>query len=541
MSAALLAVTGCGSSDAGPDGASGAPAAAGAKYVKTEVAGKAAGPVDSFSWSVYKEPSSLDPLFAATYPPATVISNVCESLMRLNPDYSITPALAETVEKPDARTYVYKLRSGVKFHDGATMTADDVVYSLKRNMNPDLGSFWGVAYRNVKSIAATGPAAVTVKLAKPDALFNQFMSTPAGAIDSKAFVEKAGKAYGAPDAGVDCTGPFSFESWQKGSAIVLKAFDGYWDAQLKPHAKQVSFAFLTDPAARATALKTGRVDGAFYITPAGSESLRDTGAGKLFYGVNPTVRSLPVFHLSGPMKDARIRLALSLAIDRQKLIDGAFGGIGSPARAPVSRDAYAYGSGVFSAGYDALPAVDPPNIETAKKLVQEAGAPKEPIVIASSNADPSYGLTALVVQAAGQAIGLDVKIETLPIQVYDGLFGDAKRRAEVDLYQATWYLDFADPLEFYGLYSIPGGAYNNFNDYADPKYTALADRAMAATDEGERAKLTSELEAMFVKNALWIPLYEIPTTAFLNKRLGGLPVSTAYLSYPWAAEVGAAG
>lgn len=504
-------------------------------FTTVEFAGKAAGSIHSFTWALYAEPDTLDWAYSNTYPNQTVLSNICEGLFRLNPDLSTSPALATKVEQPDSTTYVYTIRSGVKFHDGGTLTAQDVAYSLNRNVDPAVGAYTSAAYQNVKSITATGPLQVTVKLKQPDTLFNSMLASTGGVIDSKAYIEKEGKKYGSPSGGVDCTGPFSLDSWQQGSSIMLTAFGDYWDSSLKPKAGSVTFKFYEDPSARATALKTGAVDGYFFLTPSGSETLAKVSTGKLYYGKNPTVRSLMTWHLTGPLADSRIREALSLAINRQQIINAAFQGKASPAKSPVSPDAYSYASSIYQRAYAALPTrLD---IAKAKKLVKEAGAPKQPIVIASSPADPSYGLTALAVQDAGKQIGLDVQIKTLPIQQYNGLFNDENARKGFDLYSTTWNLDIPNPLEFFALYASPG-KYNNFNGYNNAAYTALAQKALAATSPDERAQDVVQLQKMFVDDTLWIPLFNIPVTVFQNNRLAGTPTSIAYTVGPWAAYVG---
>jgi peptide/nickel transport system substrate-binding protein len=503
--------------------------------------GPVKGDVRSFSWALYDEPSSLDWVYTATYPPNTVLSDVCESLLRLNPNFSITGGLASSYAHPNPLTWVYHLRSGVQFHDGGTMTAQDVVYSLDRNLSPGVGSYWGGAYADVKSIAATGPDTVTVTLKHPDVLFNEYMATVAGVVDSKAYLQREGHNYGTPQGLVDCTGPFKLASWQKGSQIVLTRFSGYWDKTLMPHAQQVVFKFIPDPAARVTALETGRVDGTYFITPSGTQPLRTSTEGRLYYGRNPTVRSLILFDLKGALTDPRVREALSLAINRQQLVQAAFGGVGSPARAPVGPDAWCYARSVFSTAYDSLPAPSPSAaIKQARELVKAAGAPKRPIVIASSNSDPSYSLDALAVQSAGQQIGLNIQIKTLPIQEYDGLFADAKLRATIDLYQSTWYLDMCDPLEFYAQYEPPE-VFDNFNGYTNPTYSRIEAQALAAASPVQRAGLLVQLQKIFMTNTLWIPLYNIPNTLFLNKRLAGAPTSLSYLYYPWAALIGSSG
>src|SRR5690606_14315766 len=158
------------------------------------------------------EPPSLDWIYNWSYgADNTIVANVCEGLRRQMPDGSIAPALASGMDQPDPLTYVYTLREGVTFHDGSTMTADDVAFSLRRHLEADPASYWGLWYDNVESIEATGAAEVTVRLSKPDVLFDTMLSTPAGYVGSRQAIEDAGTAYGSPAGGVVCTGPFSLK------------------------------------------------------------------------------------------------------------------------------------------------------------------------------------------------------------------------------------------------------------------------------------------------------------------------------------------
>jgi len=149
-------------------------------YTLTASTGTPKGDIDSFAWSIYAEPPSLDYAQAFDYPPNQVLANVCESLMRWNPDLTTSPGLATAVSNPSPTSWVFDIRSGVKFHDGTTLTADDVVASLNRNLDPNVASVWGNSYRNVASIAKSGPLQVTVTLKTPDSTFAQYMAASPG-------------------------------------------------------------------------------------------------------------------------------------------------------------------------------------------------------------------------------------------------------------------------------------------------------------------------------------------------------------------------
>ncbi|HEU4756083.1 MAG TPA: ABC transporter substrate-binding protein, partial [Agromyces sp.] len=120
------------------------------------------GDIDSYTWVSYAEPFSLDYAYAFDYSDNQVLANVCESLLRLNPDYTLSPGLAESYEHPTPTTWVYTIRDGVTFHDGTPLTAADVVASMSRHLDPAVGSSWYSVYQNVVSIEQTGDREVTV-------------------------------------------------------------------------------------------------------------------------------------------------------------------------------------------------------------------------------------------------------------------------------------------------------------------------------------------------------------------------------------------
>ena len=168
--AALALLAAC----AGPPGTGGSGGGSrGTAYTLSAGTPAAAGDLSSFTWALYAEPPTLDYISAFDYEQNMILSNVCESLMRWTPQLTEVPGLAERVLTPNPTTFVYDLRPGVRFQDGGVMTAADAVYSLDRQLNPDLGSSWSQVFSNVASIRATGPLQVTVRLKQPDSQFNQ--------------------------------------------------------------------------------------------------------------------------------------------------------------------------------------------------------------------------------------------------------------------------------------------------------------------------------------------------------------------------------
>ncbi|MFE1546092.1 ABC transporter substrate-binding protein [Streptomyces sp. NPDC058718] len=506
-------------------------------YEVTPTSPPAKGTLDSFTWSLYAEPYTLDYALAYDYPPNTVLANVCEQLFRVTPDLKIEPGLAVAYKQPDPRTLVYTLRSGVKFHDGTTMTADDVVASLKRQMDPKTGSPWGSAFKNVDSIEKTGPLEVTLRLGKADVLLHELMAASPGTIESAAYLAKAGKDYGTPKGGVNCTGPFSLASWDQGSGITLKKNAAYWDPKLAPKSDSVKFTFIEDAAARANAFLSGTADGGYMVPTSSIQQLRTSGKGTLLFGPNTAAANLAVLDLHGPLGNLKVRQALSMALDRKNIVKAAAGGVGVPAKAPAARGAWSLAPSKTAELFDTLP--EPVyDVEAAKKLVQEAGASGRTVTLVTSTLAPEISVVATAVQAAGRQIGLDVKLKSVAPEAYSSIFVDPDARAGLDLVITNGYDNTPDPLEFYQYFRT--GDFGNYGSWSNAEYDVAFDRANSEPDPAKRAELTAELQKIALRELPSIPVYEAPYNVFLGKRITGAPTGIAQLYYPWAATIGAA-
>ncbi|MFF8419900.1 ABC transporter substrate-binding protein [Streptomyces sp. NPDC015680] len=533
LAASAVLITGACSGTANPD----KDADAGTSYQLTGQTPAAAGDIDSFTWSIYAEPSSLDYAYAYDYPPNQILANVCESLLRWNPDLTTSPNLASSFTNPTPTTWVYKIRPGVRFHDGTVLTAKDVVASLRRHMDPAVGSAWENTFRNVKSIDMTGPLEVTVELTKPDAVFNQEMATSSGTIESAATLARAGKDYGSPKGGVNCTGPFSFGSWASGQSLTLKKFDGYWNTGLKPKAGQVKFVFLSDATTRVNAFQSGEVDGGWMVPADAYDQLGSSTAGKLYYGVNSTVAEEIVSNLKGPLGDTEVRKALLMAIDRKGIVKAGVGGTGEVADSLVTDNTW-----------DQAPPADrraiikdapryPYDPAKAKEIAEKAGVKGERIVIATSPLDSQTTIVAQAVEQAARAIGLDPRIETLSPEKYSTLFTDAAARKGVDLFLTFWYTSITDPLDVYG--SLETGMFTNYGGWSNKEFDRAVEDAAGTYDPAARAAASAKAQKIALRELPWLPLYTQPTSVFLGNRITGVQPSIAHLYYPWAAEIGA--
>ncbi|MET0859485.1 MAG: ABC transporter substrate-binding protein, partial [Microbacterium sp.] len=278
--------------------------------------------VDDVTWALVEgEPRSLIP--GADY--NFVAPNLCDSLLRVEPDFSIGEGIATTADWVDPVTFVIDLREGVTFWDGTPVTAADVIYSLERHRNDVTDSYYG-AFVLVESIDATSDSQVTVRFTAPDSDFRNAIASGGGAVLSKMYSEEAGDALGTSGGGLLCAGPYELESWTPGTDIVTVANEDYWDGA--PLVKTVTYKFISDGTTLTNALLEGEVDGAFNVPPASRNAFETSDGGRLVVGPSTASFSFGPTKSTGAGANPQIRQALSLAIDRNQYIQTVLNGLG---------------------------------------------------------------------------------------------------------------------------------------------------------------------------------------------------------------------
>jgi len=512
-------------------------AGAAPEYELTAETGAPSGDIDSYSWVSYAEPYSLDYAYAFDYSDNQVLANVCESLLRLNPDYTLTPGLAEAYAHPTPTTWVYTIRDGVRFHDGTTLTAADVVASLSRHIDPAVGSSWYSVYQNVVSIEQTGEREVTVTEASADSQFNLAMGGSAGVIESAATLAEVGSDYGNSTGGVNCTGPFSLTEWKAGERITLTRYDDYWDEPLRAKSGEVEFIFMNDANARVNALASGEVDGGWMVPLEAVPQLENSNVGDMLFGMSTAVSSLVVSNLEGPLGDPNVRKALLMAIDREGIVSAAAKGYGEVTDALTTESVWvgASDAGIATA-FDDL-AGYPYDVDAAKELVEEAGVVGEEIVLVTAPISSDFNVIAQATAAAAESIGLKATIETVTPNAYTALFSDPSAREGVDLFYTSWYLSSPDPLEMYSV--LRTGEFSNYGNWSDPEFDQVVNEAIAIDDPAARSEKTAEAQRIANEQLPWLPLYSGPMPLFLGERITGVAPSIAFMYYPWAATIGA--
>ncbi|WP_455352167.1 ABC transporter substrate-binding protein [Streptomyces sp. SYSU K217416] len=493
---------------------------------------RAAKPLDSITWNLPYEPQGIDPITSFNYAENTVLSNLCESLLRLTPDFEIKPGLASRAVNPAPTVWVYTIRDGVTFWDGSPLTAEDVAASLNRHLDPGLGTWWGDYFQNVKTIEATGPLQVTVTLKQPDALFNQAMATAAGAVAQKAQMERAGKDFGTPKQGVMCTGPFKFDRWRSGDSLRIVRNDRYWDPALRALSKSITFRFIADETTAVNALRSGEIDGQyFYLPPAAISQLQQSPTGKVTLGRSLTFWALLGATNKGPYGDPKVREALSHALDRDALGAAVFQGTAAPERAMAGPASWGYEKDVFKAAYDRLPD-GKADLEKARKLLE--GVPKGTITIGVQGSSAVHEQTGNLIKATGEQLGLKINIRVVPVEQYGTLYTDAKAREGIDAFLSTWYGNVPDPLDTYTVF-LSGGN-NNFSGFGG--VDADIKRARAESDPAKRARIVTGIQQKVARDVTWMPLNNLPVILYMSDRITGAVPSFPYLYHPWASGLG---
>lgn len=528
----VLAISACSSPSTGNVDKASAPT-----FEITKQTPQPSGELDQLRWATYAEPFSIDYAYTFDIADNQVLANVCESLLRLNPDMSVAPSLATEFSNPTPTTWVYTIRDGVKFHDGTVMTADDVVASMQRHLDPEVGSYWYSIYQNVERIEKSAPNQVTVTSRIPDATFNEAMSGAAGVIESAATLEALGADYGNSTGGVNCTGPFAFDSWKSGERIKFTRFDEYWNPDLMAKAEELEFIIMPDAAARVNAMKAGEVDGSWMIPSDAIDDLRASDSGDVFFGLNTAVNSLVVTNADGPLGNPEVRKALLMAIDREGLLQAAEAGYGTRTNALTTESVWEQADPeTREAAFGQL--IDYPyDPEAAKKIIEAEGVAGQEIVITTAPIGNNFTVIAQGTAAAAKSIGLKATLNTVTANNYGSLFSDPDARSGTDLMFTSWYLSIGDPLEMFSV--LRTGDFSNYGSWTNPEYDKSVNEALSTMDIQDRFRLSLTAQQILNEEIPWLPLYENPNLLWMSDHVTGASPSVNFLYYPWAAEIGA--
>jgi peptide/nickel transport system substrate-binding protein len=437
------------------------------------------------------EVDNLDPSVAIDGVAVDVIHMVYEGLVTLDGNKPI-PLLAESWQETSPTTYVFKLRKGVKFSNGREVTVDDVVGSFNRLMDPKTASFWA-GQVGIKRVEADGADQVKFTLTKPRSSFLAALSaTNASVLPMK---ELAAKTYNPKTDGMLGTGPFKVVAHSQNESWRFARNPYYWRPGL-PKVDKVFLRIMPDEAARMAALRNGSVDIATFEHTDSLRLLKGQANVKTTVQSTTDYYRLDVNAKSSIFRDDRLRQALALSIDRNKIQNIALGGVGRPTAAV---------STAFGGICD--PATLPfgtPNAQQAKSLVTAAGAAGKSVDIVSLPVIPMSPAIAQVIQRDLQATGLKVRIVSMEMgEAAKRIFSGGKVDFDASI---SWYAGYGDPAMALRWWNPELALFNKGFERSDAELDKLIEGSTETPPGPQRIQVMHDACARIAQNANVIPL-----------------------------------
>ena len=445
---------------------------------------------------------TLDPANHRKRETETIIRNIYDGLLTRDPNMLVVPEIAESMTQVSATEYDFKIRPGIKFHDGSTLTAEDVKFTLDRvtvegamegQTSPRKGLMGPVA-----SVTVTAPDTVRISLSEPWPILPAML--PNQQIVSKAFVEKVGGEGLATM--TNGTGPFKLAEWRKGDAVILERFDDYYGgaSDIAPVGKacvdRVIFKIIPESASRVAALLAGEVH-IINELPAFSMAQVDANDGTQVMTVNGTRSFFIAMNMEGEyFDDVKVRQAAAMAVDKGLIIDKILGGNAAAIDGILSPDAFG-ASDLPKLGYDP---------EKAKAMLAEAGFPDG--IEVTMDTEGAFKDTAEAVASMLTKAGIRTTVV-----VGEGAQLSEKWRTKGapksgDMYFTSWGNGSLDPFDIF----TPTHRTNdrgNSAGYANPALDALLDAAAVELDVEKRRGMYREAELMINADQpyvyLWVP------------------------------------
>ncbi|WEX11970.1 ABC transporter substrate-binding protein [Chelativorans sp. AA-79] len=448
------------------------------------------------------EPKSLDPHAVTAVNDFRILMNVYDGLVRYSDGtLEVEPALAESWDiSEDGKTYTFRLREGVTFHDGSPLNAEAVKFNFDRMLDEnhpyhDTGPFpLSFFFSSIDEVTAKDELTVEFRLKEPYAPFLSNLAYPTGLIVSPAAVEQHGKDFGRHPSG---TGPFKFAEWESNSRVVVERNEDYWDGA--PPLEAVVFRPITDANTRVAEMLSGGLDLMVEVPPDNVAQFAGDPAFTVYEQAGPHLWFLILNMKEAPFDQKAARQAVNYAINKQALVENVLQGTAEIAAGPTPPAfAWAYNEELEPYPYDP---------EKAKQLLEEAGYNGEEVVFyvtegGSGMLDPIAMGTAI--QADLAAVGMNVKVETYEWntflgQVNPGLEGKA------DMAEMAWMTNDPDTLPYLTLRTDAFPDEGGFNSgyYSNPEVDTILEQARQSTEPEERAALYRQMQEIVHEDAPW--------------------------------------
>lgn len=470
----------------------------------------------------------LDPSKVTDGESIYVTNQIYDGLVRYKQENTeIRPALAtEWDVSDDGKTWTFQLREGVTFHDGTDFNAEDVVFNFERWATSAEYIYYGYMFGAseddlggiIEKVEATGDYEVTITLSEPNAPFLQTLAMPPFGIASPDAIEKSGEDFFKNPVG---TGPFVFEEWVPDDKISLTKNEDYYGEVA--NVNKVIFRTIPDNGARFLELQAGSIDMMTGLNPQDIQTAED--------GDNLQVIRRPSMNVSymamnmgkeGPMSSKKVRQAINMAIDKEKLIT-LYEGIGKAAKNPLPPSLWGYNDEINDYGYD---------VEKAKSLLAEAGFADGFDVTLYTFANPRPYMPQPKVTA--QAIQEMLKEVNVNVEIIENDWDThltATENGEHDMAFLGWTGDNGDPDNF--LYVLLDkdnakmGSAGNISFYKSDELHDLLKEAQTETDQEKRTELYLKAQEIIHEDAPWFPIaHTTPPIAAKKSIMDYVPHST---------------
>ncbi|MFC7844644.1 ABC transporter substrate-binding protein [Streptomyces sp. NPDC057382] len=455
------------------------------------------------------EPLTLDPaLSAAISSDRNVLNLFYDTLLRQQRDGSFEPALAESW-KESGRTITFKLRKGVKFHDGTPFDAEAVVFNLRRVMDPATKSTKAAALSKISDVKAVDAATVQITLKDQDPLLLINLAHEAGMMASPTAVKKGGAGYGRKPVG---TGAFTFETWRSKVQLIAERNKTYWakasDGSALPKLDKVIYRFVTEAKVLRTELATGGVQLVRALPPEefkqlesnSAVSIKDEGVRRAYYVALNVTRP--------PFDDPAVRAAFAQAVNREAVGKAAAGNEFDVAPSFATKSDWFYDGSLAPLPYDP---------KAARKALTEArGGKGTTITILARRRAPDPTIAELLQNQLKQA-GFTVKVEVLELQTM------LERLLNQDFDAGMLVIDIPrlDPSLSFNPYFSSDGA-NNWSGLKDTKLDGLLEKALNTDDQAVRKQAYVDVQRRLLDQNYWVFLHQPKSPLIRSTKLKGV-------------------
>lgn len=457
------------------------------------------------------DPTSLDPHAANDGNSLYIMGTMYDKLVYLDEDFEITPGLAESLEPISDTIWEAKIREGVKFHDGSELNAEVVKANLDRILDPEVAAPVSFLFTMISEVNVIDPYTIQIVTEYPFASMPAHLAHPAGSIISKESIDAdyaAVKDGGDPFAVVNetpvGTGPFKFEKRDHGVSVTVVKNDDYWDTE-KAKSDSITFKTIPEEFTRIAELETGGADIIYPVSPVDIGQIEDSGEGHVQQSKSSNLTYLGFNTEVAPFDDKKVRQAISMAINKDNVIEGVLDGVATPAIGPLAPTVFGYTDDIDTIDYD---------VEKAKELLAEAGYEdgfETKILTYDSGANQDL---AVFLQSELKGIGIDAAVET----VETGAYLEATGAGNTEMFIGAWGTVTLDA--DYGLYpmfhSSSKGAPGNRSFLDNAEIDELLQSAREETDADKRLELYKEAQNLLADEAPAVYLFHSVLLAGLH-------------------------